>query len=98
MSDNFDRTAFALQPAAPDENPFDWDWSALQEEVDRPIADIGAWSAGGLFDDVTLQSLEEEPSIPNWWNVEDSPNENRPFEVLPCGQDLEIGAELQPDR
>ncbi|KAF1360136.1 hypothetical protein EJ07DRAFT_155142 [Lizonia empirigonia] len=97
MSDNFNRTAYALQPVAPDENPFDWDWAALHEEVGESITALGVYP-DDWFHDITLESLEEEPAIPGWWDVLDAPEENGPCIDTSHGPDTGTGAELQPDR
>ena len=44
-----------MQLAAPGDDPFNYDWTRLQEEVD------GVTSS--LFDDVTLASLQEDIDV-----------------------------------
>lgn len=94
MSDNFRRTAFALQPFDHDENPFNWDWSAFRQEVDEPI---GMSSSAGLCHDITLESLAEEPPIPDWWTVPEAPDDHAHID-LAQGPDLAPQERLQPDR
>lgn len=97
MSDNFNRSTYALQPVALDGNPFDWDWAALREEVDESITALGVCPDDGLHD-ITSESLEEEPAISVWWDVPDAPEENGPCGVTSHGSDTGTGAGLQPDR
>ena len=82
MSDNFDHTAYAHQPAALSENPFNWDWDTMKKEVD----DSFAGDPVGVFHDITLASLEEESSIPGWWMVQDAPSEGSQDAARPVSQ------------
>jgi hypothetical protein len=63
MSDNFVRTAFALQI---EENPFSCDWVVLQEEVEEAIVGLDTSGTARLFNDVTHENLGVESTAPDW--------------------------------
>lgn len=70
MSDNFNHTAYALHPAVLSEDPFGWDWAALKKEVDESFAGS---VRGDWYQEITLESLQEEPLIAGWWDVQVAP-------------------------
>lgn len=78
----------------PEDNPFDYDWEALSAAMNEPIMDL---PSTGLFSNITLESLAEEPPIPDWWGVQDAPGD-LPSDATSHGQGLTQEAELQPDR
>ena len=72
-----------------DEDPFEWDWASLQKEVDKPFT-----NGVGLLHDVTVQSLGEEPVIPDWWDVSDALEGEGCCDDTSCIQTLGSGTEL----
>lgn len=55
MSDYVENQEYSMQLAAPGDDPFNYDWTRLQEEVDGAVS--------SLFDDVTPASLEEDIDV-----------------------------------
>lgn len=83
-----------MELSQPGENPFDYDWEALQAAVNEPISDC---PSTGLFSNITLESLAEEPSDPDWWGVQDA-TADLPSDATSHGQEMIKVAELQPDQ
>ncbi|KAF3049434.1 hypothetical protein E8E11_005881 [Didymella keratinophila] len=84
MSDNFDHTVYALQPAALSEDPSSWDWAALKEEVDASFAGNGE---GDWYHEITLESLQEEPPIASKTGARAFPRKDKLHEHILAGHD-----------
>lgn len=75
-----------MQAAAPGDDPFAYDWTRLQEEVNEP-----------LFGDITLASLQDEIDVDNGdWSTLDGALENGPWRDTFGWHFGDQGAEAQP--
>lgn len=90
MSDYVQNQQYSMQLAASEDDPFEYDWTTLREEVEQPLS--------AFFADVTPASLQEDIDVDsNDWPEMSDALDNGPWRDVFHWPVEDQGAEAQPD-